>query len=170
MAQGDGLLSLGDAIVPGDADPVADAPVVLPLAMAAERLPAVVERHLGSLVGPDSPFSARNDAHWTDGALVYVPRNVVVEEPIVLTNVHEQAGSALHWRTLVVLDEGAEATIFDQTVSASDGEGLVNGVVELIVGENATLRYVGVQDLNEKTWVFGNERARRSCATGRWTG
>jgi Fe-S cluster assembly protein SufD len=157
--EGEGVLSVGAAIVPGDADPVDGAPVVMPLALAADRLPNIVERHLGSLVEPDSPFSARNDAHWTDGALVYVPRNVIVEEPIVVTNVHEQAGSALHWRTLVVLDEGAEATVFDQTVSAGDGEGLVNGVVELIVGENATLRYVGVQDVNEKTWVFGNERA-----------
>ena len=120
----------------------------------------VVERHLGSLVTGDSPFSARNDAHWTDGAFIYVPRNTVVDEPIVVTNVHEQAGSALHWRTLVVLEEGAQATVWDQTVSAGDaGEGLVNGVVELVVGANATLRYIGVQDVNEQTWVFGNERA-----------
>ena len=156
---GSGPMSLDVAIVPGEADPVADAPVVMPLALAAERLPGVVERHLGSLVEPDSPFSARNDAYWTDGALVYVPRHVTVEEPIVLTNVLAQDGSALHWRTLVVLDEGAEATVFDQTVGGGADEGLVNGVVELVVGENATLRYVGVQDVSERTWVFGNERA-----------
>jgi len=156
---GAGPMSLDVAIVPGEADPVADAPVVMPLALAAERLPGVVERHLGSLVEPDSPFSARNDAYWTDGALVYVPRHVTVEEPIVLTNVLAQDGSALHWRTLVVLEEGAEATIFDQTVGGGADEALVNGVVELVVGENATLRYVGVQDVSERTWVFGNERA-----------
>jgi Fe-S cluster assembly protein SufD len=160
--EGAALLDLEDAICPkedGNAVPT-DGAVVLPLDVAAERLPAVVEEHLGSLVAGDSPFSARNEAHWTDGALVYVPRGVVVEQPIVLTNVHAEAGSALHWRTLVVLEEGAEATVFDQTVSAAaEGDGLVNGVVELVVGPNATLRYVGLQDLNEKTWVFGNERA-----------
>ena len=61
---------------------------------------------------------------------------------------HAQDGSALHWRTLVVLDEGAEATVWDETVSAGDGEGLINGVVELIVSQNAKLTYVGVQDVN----------------------
>ncbi len=161
--EGSGLLELESAITPSadlDAESDPTRPIVLPLAVAAERLPDVVEQHLGSLVAGDSPFSARNDAHWTDGALVYVPRNGRVVEPIVLTNVHEQAGSALHWRTLVVLEEGAEATIFDQMASASgEGDGLVNGVVELVVGANATLRYVGIQDLNEQTWVFGNERA-----------
>jgi Fe-S cluster assembly protein SufD len=153
-----------DAYAPapgGEVDaPVApDGVVVLPLAEAADRHPDVVERHLGSLVAPDSPFSARNEAHWTDGTFVYVPRNVRVEEPIELRNVHAQEGSALHWRTLVVVDEGAEATIWDETVSAGDGDGLINGVVELIVSQNAHLTYVGLQDVNESTWVFGNERA-----------
>jgi Fe-S cluster assembly protein SufD len=145
----------------GEADEpaVPEGVVVLPLAEAAERHPDVVERHLGSLVAPDSPFSARNEAHWTDGTFVYVPRNVRVEDRIDLRNVHAVEGSALHWRTLVVLDEGAEATIWDETVSAGDGDGLINGVVELVVSQNAHLTYVGVQDVNESTWVFGNERA-----------
>jgi Fe-S cluster assembly protein SufD len=143
-----------------DAPAVPEGAVVLPLAEAVERYPDVVERHLGSLVEANSPFSARNDALWTDGAFVYVPRNVRVEGRIDLRNVHAEAGSALHWRTLVIIDEGAEAEIWDSTVSGSeDADGLVNGVVELIVNQNATLRYVGMQDLNEKTWVFGNERA-----------
>jgi Fe-S cluster assembly protein SufD len=143
----------------GDEPAVPEGVVVLPLAEAAERHPDVVERHLGSLVAPDSPFSARNEAHWTDGTFVYVPRNVRVEDRIDLRNVHAVEGSALHWRTLVVLDEGAEATIWDETVSAGDGDGLINGVVELVVSQNAHLTYVGVQDVNESTWVFGNERA-----------
>ncbi|HEY8581926.1 MAG TPA: Fe-S cluster assembly protein SufD [Capillimicrobium sp.] len=143
-----------------DAPAVPEGAVVLPLAEAAEQYPDVVERHLGSLVEADSPFSARNEALWTDGAFVYVPRNTRVEGRIDLRNVHAQAGSALHWRTLVILDEGAEAEVWDETVSASpESDGLVNGVVELIVSQNANLRYVGVQDVNEQTWVFGNERA-----------
>jgi Fe-S cluster assembly protein SufD len=153
-----------DAFAPapgGEADEpaVPEGVVVLPLAEAAERHPDVVERHLGSLVAPDSPFSARNEAHWTDGTFIFVPRNVRVEEPIEIRNIHAQEGSALHWRTLVVLDEGAEATVWDQTVSGTDGEGLINGVVELVVSQNAHLTYVGMQDVNESTWVFGNERA-----------
>ena len=157
---GDGLVSPPDAVRPENTDALPEGVLVLSLETAAQRIPDVVERHLGSLVSADSPFSARNDAHWTDGALVYVPRDVKVQAPIVLTNVHEQAGTALHWRTLVIVDEGAEAEVWDQTVSGStESDGLVNGVVELIVGQNAKLRYVGVQDLNEKTWVFANERA-----------
>jgi Fe-S cluster assembly protein SufD len=82
-----------------------------------------------------------------------------VEAPIVLTTVQSQPGTSLHHRTLVVLEEGAEAEVWDQVASSHDEEALVNGVVELVVGQNANLRYIGVQSLNEKTWVFGAQRA-----------
>ncbi|MBX5440912.1 MAG: Fe-S cluster assembly protein SufD [Solirubrobacteraceae bacterium] len=148
---------------PGEAGALPSPPdgvVVLPLAEAAARHPELVEPHLGSLVAPSSPFSARNDAHWTDGTFVHVPRGVRVDGRIDLRTVHAQAGTALHWRTLVVLEEGAEATIVEQlTSAAADADGLANGVVELVVGQNAHLTYVGIQDLSEQTWVFGNERA-----------
>jgi len=131
--------------------------IVMPLAQAAEEHGELVERHLGSVVAGDTPFVARNDAHWTDGTFVYVPRGVTVDEPIVVTTAHEQAGTALHWRLLVVLEEDAQASVWHESSSA--GDGLVNGVVELVVGQNARLRLVDLQDLEETSWVFGTQRA-----------
>ena len=69
-------------------------------------------------------------------------------------------GDALEWRTLIVLEEGAEAEVWEEWVSGDDEtEGLFNGVTEIIVGEGATLHYVGAQALNDSTWVFANQRA-----------
>jgi Fe-S cluster assembly protein SufD len=82
---------------------------------------------------------------------------VTVQAPIVVSTAHEQAGTALHWRLLVVLEEGAQASVWHESTSAPDG--LVNGVVELAVGQNARLRFVDLQDLDESTWVFGTQRA-----------
>jgi Fe-S cluster assembly protein SufD len=131
--------------------------IVMPLAQAAEEHAELVERHLGSVVRGDTPFVARNDAQWTDGVFVHIPRGVTVEAPIVVSTAHEQAGSALHWRLLVVLEEDAQASVWHESTSAPDG--LVNGVVELVVGQNARLRFVDLQDLEESTWVFGTQRA-----------
>ena len=123
--------------------------IVLPLAQARDEHPELVEQHLGSVVSGDTAFVARNNAHWTDGTFVYVPRNTIVEAPIVISTAHEQAGTALHWRLLVVLEEGAQASVWHESRSAPDG--LVNGVVELVVGDNAQLRFVDLQDLEEST-------------------
>jgi Fe-S cluster assembly protein SufD len=74
--------------------------------------------------------------------------------------VHEQPGTTLHWRALVVLEEGAQAEVWHEARSAGpDSDGVVNGVVELVVGQAARLRFVDAQDLAERTWVFGAQRA-----------
>jgi Fe-S cluster assembly protein SufD len=137
-----------------------DGPVVIPLSVAAERYPEIVEAHLGSVVTAETAWTARNDAHWSGGAFVYVPKGVVVEAPIMLTAIHEQPGTALHWRTLVVLEDGAEAEVWQQALSPEDDSGgMFNTVVELVVGQNATLRFVDGQGLGEKRWVFGQQRS-----------
>jgi hypothetical protein len=56
--------------------------IVMALAQAAEEHAELVERHLGSIVDGNTALVARNDAHWTDGTFVYVPRGVTVEAPI----------------------------------------------------------------------------------------
>src|SRR3954451_18756407 len=114
------------ALVPSADGTVADGVLVMPLADAAVRRGELVERHLGSVVTQRTAFTVRNEAHWTDGAFVHVARNTRVEAPIVVTTRHEQPGSALHWRLLVVLEEGAEATVWHASDSAG-GEALVNG-------------------------------------------
>ena len=63
----------------------------------------------------------------------------------------------MHWRVLVVLEEGAEAEIWEEYLS--DDEGLFTTVVELVVGANAKLRFVSGQALSEKGWLFGSQRA-----------
>ena len=121
----------------------------------------LIERHLGSLVsGDDDAFVALNDAGPRAGAFVYVPRGVSLAEPISLRSVQARAGTLLNRRTLVVLEEGAQAEVWEQFLSGEeDVDGVFNTVTELIVGDNARLRYVCGQGLSEKTWIFGAQRA-----------
>ncbi len=146
----------------GGETPEADSegPLVLPLDIAAERHPDLVEPYLGRIETQRTPFTARNDSEWRGGFFVHVPRGTHLEAPVLLTLIQAQAGRALSPRTLIVLEEGAEAEIWSQAVSTSpELEALVNGVVEIHVGANARLRFVDVQDLSEKTWIFGAQRA-----------
>jgi Fe-S cluster assembly protein SufD len=138
---------------------VAEGPLVMPLSQAVEEHGELVDRYLGSVVPvEDDPFVARNAAEWEGGAFVYVPRNTHLEAPVVLNLIQAQQGTAANWRVLVVLEEGAQAEVWEQQLSAADG--LVNVVFELIVGQNASLRFLSAQGLDEKSWVFGRQRAR----------
>jgi Fe-S cluster assembly protein SufD len=138
---------------------VEDGPVVLPLSVARERHPELVEPHLGTIVRDVDAFTALNEQGWEGGAFVYVPAGVVVDAPILLTAVTATAGTILNRRVLIVLDEGAEAEVWEQYVSGGTDATVLNTVVELRVGQNAKLRYVCGQELNERSWIFGAQRA-----------
>ena len=138
----------------------ADGVIVMPLSVAVQEHPELVQRHFGTVVDADDPFVARNEANWQGGAFVYVPRGVSVADPIVVTVVQAQAQTALHWRTLIVLEEDAQAEVWEQYVSAEESQdALFSTVTELSVGQNARLRFVCAQGLSEKSWIFGAQRA-----------
>lgn len=137
-----------------------DGAVVLPLAEALERHGEMLESRLGNLVRADGdPFIARNDAEWRDGVLIYVPRNTVVKDPVRVELSLDESGQAIYWRTLVLLEEGAEAEVWENYVSADDEvDSLLNTVVEVAVGPAANLHYVSTQDLSEQSWLFSAQR------------
>jgi Fe-S cluster assembly protein SufD len=137
----------------------ADGPQVLPLPEAVERFPDLVRKRFGSIVAAEDPFVARNEAAWRHGLLVYVPAGERLAEPIRLSVAPDDPAGGLAWRTLVVLEEGAEAELWERYVSNGEGDGLLNGVVELSVGTGARLRYVCQQELSERSWVFATQRA-----------
>ncbi len=116
---------------------------------------------LGSLLtAQDDVFVALNDAGARSGAFVYVPRGVAVDQPIALTAVHERSRTLVNWRTLIVLEEGAQAEVWEQLLSAeAELDGVFNVVTEVVVGDGARLRYVSGQSLSESTWIFGAQRA-----------
>jgi Fe-S cluster assembly protein SufD len=135
--------------------------VVVPLVEALESHEALLQERLGSLVPIEDPFVARNEANWRDGVLVHVPAGVKVTEPIKIELPLDESGAAVSWRTLVVLEEGAEAEVWEHSGSASDEtDALLNSVVELHVGQAATLRYVSTQDISERAWIFSSQRAQ----------
>jgi Fe-S cluster assembly protein SufD len=139
-----------------------DGVIVTSIADAAAEHGELLRRHLGSLVSADDIFTTLNDAaQYRDGTFVYVPRGVVVEEPISLRTIQARTGTMLHQRTVIVLEDGAQATVWEQYLSGSpEQDALLNVVTELIVGNAATLRYVCGQALSERSWIFGAQRAQ----------
>jgi len=139
----------------------AEGATVLPLAEALDSHEELLRERLGSLVPAEDPFVARNESGWRDGVLVHVPRGVRVGEPIRVELPLDADGAAVAWRTLVILEEGAEAEVWEHCGSAGDEtDALLNSVVELQVGQAATLRYVSTQDISERAWIFATQRAQ----------
>ena len=138
----------------------AEGATVMPLSEALASQDGLLHERLGSLVPVEDPFVARNEAAWSDGVLVHVAKGVQLSEPIQIELPIDASGAAINWRTLIVLEEGAEAEVWEHWSSPSDEvDAVLNSVVELAVGQAATLRYVNTQDISEKAWIFATQRA-----------
>jgi Fe-S cluster assembly protein SufD len=137
-----------------------DGVIVTTLEAAVAEHPDLVQPWLGSLVLDRDKFCAQNATSWSGGSFVYVPRGVRVEVPVVSSAIQGAASSYFPWRSLIVVEPEAELTVVEQYLSAdSDLEAYFNPVVELFVGEGANVRYLCAQDLSERTWILGSQRA-----------
>jgi Fe-S cluster assembly protein SufD len=138
-----------------------DGVIVTSIERAASVHGELLRRHLGTLIGEgDDVFVSLNDAGFRAGSFVYVPRGVTLTAPVSLSTVQPSAGTLLNQRTLVVLEEGAQAEVWEEYLSGdAELDGVFNAVTELIVGDGARLRYVCGQGLSERSWIFGAQRA-----------
>jgi Fe-S cluster assembly protein SufD len=104
-------------------------------------------------------FSALQAATWCGSTLLYVPKNVRIEAPLHSLSALSSGGVDLG-KTLVILDEGAEATMLSETASTTaEAGGLHCGSIELIVEQGARLRYVNLQNWGHEVWHFAHQKA-----------
>ena len=131
--------------------------VVVPIEDAVRDTPlaSVVERHFGQVVAPDvDKFVAFHYAFFNAGAVIVVPRGVVLEEPLWLR--YTTDGPVLA-HTLVILED--EAYLSALVEEFRGGREVASNVVEQVVGANAHLRYVQLGEYATDVWNFSTQRA-----------
>jgi Fe-S cluster assembly protein SufD len=129
----------------------------------AERDHADLVAHLaGQIVHPeDGKFAALASAFSKNGILLYVPKGVTVEKPLhsILWGTGENLAHVTH--VLVWLDEGASATYVHETSSPDEpAESMHAGNLEIMVGNDASLKFVELQSWGKNVWNFTNARAQ----------
>jgi Fe-S cluster assembly protein SufD len=128
---------------------------------AVRDYPELVQKHfMTEAVKPEEgKFAALHAAFWRGGSFLYVPAGVQAAAP--LHNALWSEAGKTYTHTLVVLEAGSKAVFIDEYASANgEDQALHNGVVELLVGDNADLTYASLQDFGTNTWQFTHERGR----------
>ncbi len=130
------------------------------LSRAANEHASLVKPALHSVVDPSQDrFAALHAATWAGGQFIYVPRGVCVDQPLHIVAGMSDGGTDTG-HTLILIEEGAEATILYEASSLSnDAKGLHLGGVEIIVRPGGHLRYVNLQDWGRNVWHFAHHRA-----------
>ena len=130
--------------------------ICLPLAEALEKHSDLVEQHfmkqetrLGS-----AKYAALHEASVRNGLFVHVPENQIFEGAI---EVHHwiSGGVTIFPHTLVVTGKSSQVRVVDIFHSVdTETAGLVIAFNDLSAGQNSSLDYVAIQDLNEVSRII----------------
>jgi Fe-S cluster assembly protein SufD len=145
-----------------DPEVAAQGVIFTDLGTAAREHPGLVAKYFMTQAVPADlgKFEALHAAYWQGGSFLYVPAGVKIETPFRSFSIISEPGGAIFSHTLSVLEEGAEAFTVDAFRSQSfDEQNFASAVAELILADDAKLRYVQVQDWGRGVWNFMTERA-----------
>lgn len=122
--------------------------IFLPFSEAVKQYPELVKQYLGTVVpATDNFFAALNAAVFSDGTFVYIPKNTKC--PIDLASYFriETAKIGQFERTLIIADEGSELSYMEGcSAPRRPNHQLHSGVVEIVVKDNAIVKYATVQN------------------------
>ncbi|GEL05390.1 Fe-S cluster assembly protein SufD [Rummeliibacillus sp. G93] len=93
------------------------------------------------------------------GVFVYVPKNVVVEEPIQAIFLHDNEDASLFNHVLVVAEANSSVTYVENYLSTmEEAKGQANIISEVIVNDNAKVTYGAVDVLAKGLTTYVNRR------------
>ena len=131
--------------------------VVSNLASELAKNSAVLQQHLGHHAEiQGNAFAALNTAFLHDAALIMLPRNAAVKAPVHLLFVASQKEVVSYPRTLVLADNGCEATVVEDYVSLQDEAYFTNAVSEFVLADNARIHHIRVQREGAKAFHIAN--------------
>ncbi len=131
------------------------------LRSAEINYPSLLDKIMSKVVKADEgKFAAMATALAGNGVVLYVPRNVVIEQPLhsLIWGPGEYLAHISH--VMVWLEEGASLTYVHEYASPTEAAPAMHaGLVEIHVGDNANLTFVELQSWGEHIWNFTHERS-----------
>ncbi|HBX49563.1 MAG: Fe-S cluster assembly protein SufB [Bacteroidetes bacterium RIFOXYA12_FULL_35_11] len=137
---------------------------------AIKEHPNLLQKYLGSVVPyGDNFFAALNAAVFSDGSFVYIPKGVRCPMELSTYFRINAANTGQFERTLIIADEESYVSYLEGcTAPMRDENQLHAAVVEIVVMENAEVKYSTVQnwypgDKNGKGGIFNFVTKRGIC-------
>ncbi|MCC7161068.1 MAG: Fe-S cluster assembly protein SufD [Anaerolineae bacterium] len=108
----------------------------------------------------DLKFASLHGAFWNGGTFLYVPRNVVIEQPINTLTYFDAPEVGIFSHSLIILEQGASVRLIEDLESAAnEAQRFGSRAVELILRPNSDLQYFNLQDWAQNVWDFTSQTA-----------
>ncbi len=129
-------------------DKLPEGVIVANLAEVLDAGNPIALEHLGKYAKwEDDPFAPLNTSVFRDGAFIYVPRSVKIDDPIQLLfiNTDEKEQYVMTPRCLVVGEQSTEMTVVEDHIGFGDNVYFNCPVSEITLAENSHMTHVKLQ-------------------------
>ncbi|GAB3540327.1 Fe-S cluster assembly protein SufD [Spirosoma fluminis] len=135
------------------------------LAEALKTEPDFIGSHFARYADyQDNAFTALNTALASDGVVIRVPANAIVEQPIILRFITDarEANVASQPRNLVIVGKNAEVMMAESYRTLGQRSSFVNVVTEIVLDRDARMQYYKVQDETDKAYHIGTTQVSQT--------
>ncbi len=144
------------------ADPRRDGAVIRNLTEVIGADESLAREHL-TRVAPftDEPFTALNTGFLRNGAMIVVPEDTSVPEPIYLVYLSSELQQPFvsHPRTLILAGRGSRATVVEHYVGLAENSYFTNAVTEIVAGEGSAVEHIRIQTESPNAYHIGSTSA-----------
>ncbi|MFD2203570.1 Fe-S cluster assembly protein SufD [Shivajiella indica] len=105
----------------------------------------------------NDPFIALNSFAFEDGIFIKVGRNKIIEKPILLLYFNQSSkGQVISPRVLIEVEDNAEVSFLENSISLDEEAYFCNTVTEIIVAQNSHVHYNRLQNESKKAISLNN--------------
>lgn len=128
---------------------------------ALKKYPELFQKYFNNLVKfNENKYTALNNAVWSGGSFIYIPKGVKVDKPLQSYFRIETESLGQFEHTIIIVDDEAELSYIEGcTATAYSKTSLHAGVVEIYVGKNAKCRYSTIQNWSTDVYNLVTKRA-----------
>ncbi|WP_133127961.1 Fe-S cluster assembly protein SufD [Legionella nagasakiensis] len=137
--------------------------IVQPLTEAWCHYPEKVEPYLGKILQHEHGFQALNTAMLQHGVFIYLPKDVQLEKPFVLTHWQDKTNQAVYLRHLIVAETGSSVTLVEDFQGIADGCYFTNTVTEIHAADKARINHYKIQRESKYAYHVGHVAVRQSA-------
>ena len=134
-----------------------DQVVIGSLRDALINTPELIENQFNQFASEDHIFAALNTAFFCDGAFIYVPDNVVIEDPIVIYYVssHNEVKLVTTPRNLIIMGKNSQANVIESFHGLKGVVNFTNTITEIETAVGAVLEHYKIQQENTDSFHVG---------------
>ncbi len=131
------------------------------LEQAVKSYPSLVKKYFAKLMKiNENKYVALNTAVWSGGSFIYIPKNVNLTKPLQ-THFHINTKNVGQFeRTLIIVEQNSSLKYIEGcTALISPQANLHTAVVEIFVKNEASCRYITIQNWSKNVLNLANKRA-----------